>query len=120
MPGEEILEQQTVYSGRVVTLRLERVQLPGVARPFTREIVEHRPAVAIVALDEQGRVYLVRQTRAGAASASPQGGGALWEVPAGVLNDGEDRWPGTARCRRIGYRAGTGARWAASTPARVS
>lgn len=100
MPLETILDHQTLYSGRVVALRLERVQLPGRAEPFTREIVEHRAAVAIVARDDDGQVFLVRQYRAGARA-------SILEVPAGVLEEGEDLLAGAQRelQEEIGYRA---------------
>jgi ADP-ribose pyrophosphatase len=74
MSGEVILDTRYLYRGRVVTLRVDRVRLPGVDEPFAREVVEHRPAVAIVALDDAGAVLLVWQTRAAA-------GGRIWEVP---------------------------------------
>jgi 8-oxo-dGTP pyrophosphatase MutT (NUDIX family) len=62
------------------------VRIDVVAGPdgqFTREVVEHPDAVAIVALDAQGRVALVRQYR------HPLGEDLL-ELPAGTLDvDGE-------------------------------
>jgi ADP-ribose pyrophosphatase len=100
MPSETLLDRRTLYEGRVVTLRLERVQIDGVAQPFTREIVEHKAAVAIVAVDGEGQVFLVRQYRAGAR-------GIVLEVPAGVLEEGEDVLEGAQRelQEEIGYRA---------------
>jgi 8-oxo-dGTP pyrophosphatase MutT (NUDIX family) len=100
MTLETIIDRRTVYAGRVVALHLERVQLPGVAEPFTREIVEHRPAVAIVARDDDGQVFLVRQYRAGAHA-------TILEVPAGVLEEDEDLLTGAQRelQEEIGYRA---------------
>lgn len=47
-----------------------------------REVVVHPGAVAIVAIDEHGRVVLVRQWRHAA-------GRALWELPAGTMDPGE-------------------------------
>jgi ADP-ribose pyrophosphatase len=47
------------------------------------EIVETTPAVCIVATDRQGRVVLVRQER-------PAVDAELLELPAGVVDDGED------------------------------
>jgi len=58
------------------------VRIDVVAGPdgeFTREVVEHPDAVAIVALDAQGRVALVRQYR------HPLGENLL-ELPAGTLD----------------------------------
>src|SRR5204862_3019704 len=57
-----------------------------------KEVVVHGPAVAVVAVDGDGRVVLVRQIRAGA-------GGPLVELPAGNLDDGEP--PETAARREL-------------------
>jgi 8-oxo-dGDP phosphatase len=67
-------------------LGFSSVRIDVVAGPrgqFTREVVEHPDAVAIVALDHEGRVALVRQYR------HPLGH-ELLEIPAGTLDvDGE-------------------------------
>jgi ADP-ribose pyrophosphatase len=62
--------------GAFVVLRTDRVQTPDgdVAR---RDVVEHPGAVAVVALDQAGRVLLIRQYRHPA-------GHLLWEIPAGL------------------------------------
>ncbi|MGY4707195.1 NUDIX hydrolase [Candidatus Bipolaricaulota sp. J31] len=65
-----------VFRGRLISVRVEETDRG------LREVVEHPGAVAILALDEEGRVLLVRQHRYGA-------GRALWEVPAGTLEPGE-------------------------------
>ncbi len=80
--AEEILSSEYLYRGRVVKLRLDQVRMPS-RQLVTREVVEHRGAVAIIALDAQNRVVLVRQYRSGA-------GRELLEIPAGTLEDGED------------------------------
>ena len=56
-------ESRTVYDGDLVDVTLERWG------EHEREIVEHPGAVAIVAVDREGRVALVRQLRAFAARA---------------------------------------------------
>ena len=84
--SEEILHSEYFYRGHVIQLRLDQVRLPT-RQIVTREIVEHRGAVAIVALDDQNRVLLVRQYRSGAER-------ELLEIPAGTLEEGED----PARC----------------------
>ena len=62
--------------GAFVVLRTDRVRMPEgeVAR---RDVVEHPGAVAVVALDDAGRVLLIRQYRHPA-------GHLLWEIPAGL------------------------------------
>jgi ADP-ribose diphosphatase len=80
--SEEILKSEYLYRGSVIKLRLDQVRLPN-KNVVAREIVEHRGAVAIVALDDAPRVLLVRQYRAGA-------GRETLEIPAGTLEEGED------------------------------
>jgi ADP-ribose pyrophosphatase len=80
--SEEILQSEYLYRGRVVALRLDQVRLPT-QRVVAREIVEHRGAVVIIALDPRKRVLLVRQYRSGAR-------GELLEIPAGTLEENED------------------------------
>jgi ADP-ribose pyrophosphatase len=81
MTPERTISSQRVYEGRVVNLRVDTVELPD-GRTSQREIVEHRGAVVIVAVDHQGRVLLVRQFR----KAVEQ---ELLELPAGTLDPGE-------------------------------
>ena len=81
MAEEETLSSQLVYQGRVVRLRVDTVRLPG-GRETVREIVEHDDCVAVVALDADGRLLLVRQFRKAVA-------GELLEIPAGGIDPGE-------------------------------
>jgi 8-oxo-dGDP phosphatase len=70
------------FQGRVVSLVTETVDVGG--QVVERDVVRHPGAVAVVALDDSGRVLLVRQYR------HPMEH-LLWEVPAGLLDkQGED------------------------------
>jgi ADP-ribose pyrophosphatase len=74
--------EREIYRGRIVTLRLKYLPAPdGSVR--LREIVEHAPGAAVVALDEGGQVLLVRQAR-------PAVGSDLLELPAGLIDAGEE------------------------------
>jgi len=79
---EKTLESTSIFEGKIIKLRVERVALPD-GREGSREIVEHRGAVAMVALDEDGNIILVRQYR----KALEQ---TTLEIPAGTLEDCED------------------------------
>jgi ADP-ribose pyrophosphatase len=70
-----------IYAGRVVTLRLKYLPQPD-GRRHLREIVEHAPGAAVVAVDHDGHVLLVRQLR-------PAVDAALLELPAGLVDAGE-------------------------------
>jgi ADP-ribose diphosphatase len=76
MPGSK-----EIYHGRIVRLWLDDVTLPTGAR-ISLEVVRHPGAAAVVALDDRDEVSLIHQFRHAA-------GGFIWEIPAGVLHDGE-------------------------------
>lgn len=94
---EKTIESKRIYEGRVVNLRVDTVELPN-GRVSTREIVEHRGAVAIVPMLDHETVVLVRQYRQPA-------GGLLLEIPAGTLEKGEDPFDCARRelAEEIGY-----------------
>ncbi len=72
---------RNVFTGRVLTLNLERVRLPN-GRVAELEIAHHPGGAAVVAVDADGRVCLLRQFRHAAR-------GWLTELPAGKLDSGE-------------------------------
>jgi ADP-ribose pyrophosphatase len=76
------ISRQEIYDGRVIHLFVAEVKLAngGTSR---RELVRHPGAVAVVALDEERNVLLVRQFRFAA-------GRVLTEIPAGTLEPSED------------------------------
>lgn len=67
---------RTVYDGKLIDVTLERWG------DHEREVVEHSGAVAIVAIDRDGMLTLVRQRREAVRA-------ELLELPAGTLEDGE-------------------------------
>jgi len=79
---ERTLESRRVYEGRLVNLRVDKVMLHE-GRETTREIVEHPDCVAIVAIDAEDNVILVRQFRHAVAR-------ELLEIPAGGIEPGEE------------------------------
>lgn len=78
MPEVKIEE---IYRGRVVHLVRESFSLPN-GHPVQLEMVRHPGAAAIVPIDAEGNVLLIRQYRHAA-------GGFIYEVPAGTLHAGE-------------------------------
>ncbi|WP_104525116.1 NUDIX domain-containing protein [Blastococcus atacamensis] len=77
-----VLESEPIHEGRVITLLRDTVAMPG-GGDSVREVVRHPGAVAVVALDDEDRVVLLRQYR------HPVGQ-YLWELPAGLRDaDGE-------------------------------
>jgi 8-oxo-dGTP pyrophosphatase MutT (NUDIX family) len=77
-----VVASEEVYEGRVLSLFRDTVTMPG-GGTSVREVVRHPGAVAVVAVDDQDHVVLLRQYR------HPVGG-YLWELPAGLRDaDGE-------------------------------
>ncbi len=87
-----VVDSTVVYDGAIIAVRVDDVVMPG-GRTARREVVEHAGAVAVVALDDQGRVALVEQYR------HPLGR-RLWELPAGLL-DAPGEEPAAAAAREL-------------------
>jgi ADP-ribose pyrophosphatase len=75
----ETVSSETVYRGKILALRTDEVRMPG-GCTAVREVVEHYGAVAVAAIDDDGRVVLVYQYRAALQR-------RLWELPAGLLDE---------------------------------
>lgn len=76
--GSATLGSTERYRGKLVTVRTDELRVGD--HESTYDIVEHAPAAAVVALDDAGRVLLVRQWRHAI-------GAAEWELPAGLQDD---------------------------------
>jgi ADP-ribose pyrophosphatase len=88
---------RSVYEGRLVGLTVEQWG------EHKREIVEHPSAVAVVAVDDEGYVALVRQLREPARK-------RLLELPAGTAEPGEE--PLATAKRELREECGlTGGEW---------
>jgi len=96
---ERVIESRRLYDGRIMAIRLDTVELAKGGQA-TREIVEHAPVVAIVPVDENGDVLMVKQYRLAA-------GGVMLEVPAGLVDEGEELEAAAQRelQEETGYRA---------------
>lgn len=79
---EQTLDSEHIYKGRVVSLRVDSVELPS-GRKTIREIVEHGTCTAIVAIDSKQNVLLVKQYRKPVEM-------NLLEIPAGNVEQDED------------------------------
>jgi len=79
---EETLSSRVVFDGQVVRLRVDDVMLSD-GRKTSREIVERGDCVAVVPIDDDGNVLLVKQFRRAADK-------NLLEIPAGGIDPGEE------------------------------
>lgn len=79
---ETILSSREVFHGKLINVEHWQVSLPN-GKEALREIVRHNGAAAIVPVDDEGNVTLVRQHRIAA-------GRFTWEIPAGKLDSPEE------------------------------
>lgn len=104
---ERVVGSRIIHRGHYLELRIDEIERADGSRS-QRDVVGHPGAVAIVAVDEQDCVLLVRQWRVPA-------GQALLELPAGTLDrdpaTGDTEDPALAAPRELeeetGQRAGT-------------
>ena len=75
---EKFLSSELIYPGKIIRVEKWQVELPD-GETAMREIVRHNGASAIVPVDENGMVTLVRQHRAAI-------GQCTWEITAGKLD----------------------------------
>ena len=93
------ISQETVFSGRVIETRVDTLLMPD-GKQITREVVQHPGAVAIIPIDTEDNVLLVRQYRYAA-------GQSLLELPAGVIEE----WRVAGRHRAARAAGGDGVRF---------
>lgn len=84
-----VLQTRTLYTGRIITLDIERVKLPH-GPEVDMELIRHPGSVVLLPMPRAGELMLVRQYRHAV-------GRYLWEVPAGSLAKGEDPEEGARR-----------------------
>lgn len=97
MAEYEVLSSRMAHRGSLSNVRVDEVAMPD-GGSAEREVVEHANAVAVVAIDPQGQVVLIRHYRHPART-------RLLEIPAGKLDvDGES--PPDAAKRELAEEVG--------------
>ncbi|MGO8829212.1 MAG: NUDIX domain-containing protein [Steroidobacteraceae bacterium] len=89
-----------IHRGRIIEVSSELLKDAN-GREHEVDFVRHPGAAAVVAVDDAGRVCLVRQYRHGIAD-------FLWEIPAGKLDRGEA--PALCAVRELAEETGVSAR----------
>src|SRR5688572_21925872 len=97
MGNYEVRSSKVTYAGDLSSVRVDEVAMPD-GDVVEREIVQHDNAVAVVALDADGNVVLIRHYR------HPVGERML-EIPAGKL-DVEGEAPPDAARRELAEEVG--------------
>ncbi len=77
----EWIHSEPMYHGRAFNVRRDSLRTPG-GEIVQLDIVDHVGAVTLVPVDEQGRMWFVRQYRHAT-------GGEMLELPAGTIEAGE-------------------------------
>ncbi|MDT0196279.1 NUDIX hydrolase [Arthrobacter sp. AB6] len=86
-----LLSTEKVYEGRIWDVVSDSFQLQETGDALTRDYIDHPGAVAVLPMNADGEILLLRQYR------HPVGMD-LWEIPAGLLDiEGEDFVVGAAR-----------------------
>jgi ADP-ribose pyrophosphatase len=75
------ISRQNVYSGKIIKVYNDEVELED-GRRTTREVVSHKQAAAVVAVDDDRKMLLVTQFRYPVHA-------AIREIPAGLVDGGE-------------------------------
>ena len=101
MPEEKTISSRYIFRGRAFSVKIDTV-INAEGHETTREIVEHADCIAVVPVNDDGDILMVKQYRKAV-------GKELLEIPAGGIDPGED--PETAVKRElqeeIGYLPGT-------------
>lgn len=79
---EKTIREEQIYSGRIIDLVIEEVELPN-GKTSKREIIKHPGAVAIIAITSENKMVMVKQYRKALNR-------TIVEIPAGKLEKGED------------------------------
>lgn len=92
------IERKLAYQGKILDFYQDTMQLPN-GKLTTWDFLHHNGAAAVVPVAEDGKIFMVRQYRPGIDAIS-------LEIPAGCLNEGEDRKAAAAREleEEIGFR----------------
>lgn len=78
----KLISRDTVYRTKIFTIEAVQLEFPA-GRRAGYDLIRHNPSVTILPVDTEGMIYLVKQFRLGAET-------ELLELPAGVVEDGED------------------------------
>jgi len=79
---EKTIDEKNIYRGNIINVDMLTVTLPN-GKTATRDIVRHPGGAAVIPINENGEIYMVRQFR------KPLDAVSL-EIPAGKLDKGEE------------------------------
>lgn len=86
----EVLESNVTHQGLLVKVTVDKISMPDGTSALRESVIRGKNAAAVLAVDNDGSLIFVRQYRHAF-------GEMLLEIPAGVLEDGEEPAVGIAR-----------------------
>jgi ADP-ribose pyrophosphatase len=78
---EEVISSKIIYEGKILKIKLDEVKLPN-GYVTVREIVEHPNAIALIPINNNGKLIMINQYRHSAQE-------VLLEIPAGTMEKNE-------------------------------
>lgn len=96
---EKTISTERIYDGKMINLRVDTVELPN-KKESKRETVEHPGAVAVIAINDENEILMIKQFRYAIQE-------IIWEIPAGKLEKGENPDDSAERelVEETGYKA---------------
>ena len=79
---EKTMKSEKIYEGKILNLRVDTIELPD-KKYSKREIIEHPGGVAIIAIDKDKNLVMIKQYRKAVEE-------FIWEIPAGRLEVNEE------------------------------
>lgn len=97
----EVLESDLTHKGKIITVTVDKIQMPDGTFAYRETVIRGKNAAAVLPVDAEGNIVFVRQYRHAF-------GEELLEIPAGVMEEGEEAEAAVLREleEETGWRAG--------------
>ena len=86
----KVIDSKTCFQGFIVDIRKDKIEFENGLQADRELVVKHHEAAAVLAIDNDGKLLMVKQYRYGT-------GFEMLEIPAGLMDAGEDHEACAAR-----------------------
>jgi len=86
----KVIDSKTCFEGFIVDIRKDKIEFENGLQADRELVVKHHEAAAVIAVDNDGKLLMVKQYRYGT-------GFEMLEIPAGLMDPGEDHETCAAR-----------------------